>query len=227
MTGGLLQIVTSGKQDIYLTINPEITQKLKLLIAETDVYKRDIIVSDTITTILNKIKNENTFVEEADLLGFFTFLSNGTNIDDLPFFIINQPFQTITNIFGGKNIKDFESGNNKEIINKWIQEQYPNSRVSITKKISQINPKAQSFDIQFIDPKTDAHISPPKDFLNKSPNWFKEIRTYKCKADTKYTNYKRPDGCIYCARCPWIYIGIRRTRGTHNKTSTNYYRSNN
>jgi hypothetical protein len=25
MTGGLLQIVTSGKQDIYLTINPEIT----------------------------------------------------------------------------------------------------------------------------------------------------------------------------------------------------------
>ena len=25
MTGGLLQLVTSGKQDIYLTINPEIT----------------------------------------------------------------------------------------------------------------------------------------------------------------------------------------------------------
>ena len=25
MTGGLLQIITSGKQDIYLTINPQVT----------------------------------------------------------------------------------------------------------------------------------------------------------------------------------------------------------
>lgn len=123
---GILNVLLEKNLNVnYLTyfddtINPEITQKLNLLIAETDTYKRDIIVSDTITTILNKIKNENTFVEEADLLGFFTFLSNGTSIDDLPFFIINQPFQTIVNIFGGKNIKNFESGDNKEIINKFI-----------------------------------------------------------------------------------------------------------
>ena len=49
MTGGLLQIVTSGKQDIYLTINPEITFFKK-------VYRRH----TNFSIELIKVNSENT-----------------------------------------------------------------------------------------------------------------------------------------------------------------------
>ena len=73
MTGGLLQIITSGKQDIYLTINPQVTFFKK-------VYKRhthfSIELIENISDRASEYNNITSFIiNNGDLINKQSYLS--------------------------------------------------------------------------------------------------------------------------------------------------------
>jgi hypothetical protein len=109
MTGGLLQIITSGKQDIYLTINPEITFFKK-------VYRRH----TNFSIELIKVNSENAS-EFNNITSFI--INNGDAINkcylelELPNLVFPDTF--ITNI-DYLNKKSAEISDLKLNYNNWL-----------------------------------------------------------------------------------------------------------